>query len=86
MQLVDGLISVVVTPSNEEFDFEWKFNGEIVADEKDALFTLPLSVTDNDQVEVIISSDCGATARASIFVLTHYTSTPTSEAPFIGKL
>ena len=82
MQLVDGLISVVVTPSNEEFEFEWKFNGELVANESDATFSLPLSVSGNDQVEVIVSSDCGA-ARANIFVLTF---TPTSKAPIIGKL
>ena len=74
MQLVDGLISVEVSPKNEEFDIEWKFNGEIMADENDATFSLPLNVTGNDQVEVIVSSDCGATARASIFVLTYYTS------------
>ena len=85
MQLVDGMIKVVVTPSSEQFHFEWKYNGDIVTDEKDELFFLPPSITGNDHVEVEVSSDCGATARANIFVLTNYTSTPTSDAPTIGN-
>ena len=78
----------MLTPSNEEFDFEWKFNGELVAGESDATFLLPPGVTGNDQVEVIISSDCGATASANIFVLTYYTSPSTmaSQIVTIGKL
>ena len=87
MQLVDGLIRVVVRPSSEEYDFEWKLNGEIVAGENDPTFALPLNITGNDQVEIIISSDCGATARANILVLTYYISTPTiaSQVVTIGK-
>ena len=86
MQLVEGQIRVVVSPKNEEFKFDWKFNGQIMADENDATFSLPLNITGNDRVEVTVSSDCGAIARASIFVLTYYTSLRSStETPTTGK-
>ena len=56
-----------------------------MTDEKDELFFLPLSITGTDHVEVKVSSDCGATARANIFVLANYTFTPTSNPPTIGN-
>ena len=75
MQLVDGLITVVVTPRYEIFDYEWKLNGETVPDENGATFSLPLTTSGIDQVEVMVSNDCGATTRANIFVLMDYAST-----------
>ena len=84
MQLVDGMIKVVVTPSNAQFDFEWKYNRDTLSITGSTM-EIPLNITGTDQVEVRVSSDCGATARANNFVLTNYTFTPTSNAPTIGN-
>ena len=80
------MITVVVTPRNEEFNYEWKLNGETMPDENDAIFPLPLTVSGNDLVKVVVSSDCGATASASIFVLINDTFiASTSETSTAGK-
>ena len=69
MEFADGMLSVAVAPRNLDFKYEWKFNGTIMADEKGATIPLPPSASGGNQVEVLVSSDCGATARASIFML-----------------
>ena len=68
LQIVDGLVSVVVTPHSVYSHIEWKVNGETVPNENDVTFSLPLTIHDNDQVEVVVSSDCGATDTDSIFI------------------
>ena len=75
MQLDEGMISVVVTPEDGDFKYEWKFNGETMAGENDATIPLPHSVSGGDQVEVLVSSDCAATTRASILMLMDFPST-----------
>ena len=70
MQINNGAVSVVVTPwyYMYGFHFEWRINGEIIQDENDAIFLLPLTIRDSDKVEVVVSSDCGANEPRLIYL------------------
>ena len=61
-----GLISMSV-PSEEEFGFEWRVNGMIVAGENSATFPLPNTAASKDiHIQGTVFSNCGNVTQTFI--------------------
>ena len=76
------MIILEVSPKDEIFQFEWRVNGEVVQDEdgeNSKMFSLPFDLSEDDPgedapdedepIEVRVSSDCGASDTATIFIV-----------------
>ena len=59
-------ISLQVSPADGKFDIVWKVNGN---SEEGETLTLPEDISGDDRIEVTVSSDCGASDQANIFVV-----------------
>ena len=72
------------------FKFEWKVNGEVVQDddENNEMPSLPLSSIEGNSIEVTVSSDCGASDTATVFVIREdvTTTTTTTTGKYIHKI